>query len=101
MTELDISIIEDLEQCARINLGEIAQREENAIAEGKLVVKENIATEQRHKRHDEPRGRNTVDVDALPRIVTRPGQHGINNDGAVILDKLIQKAGALNISKGR
>jgi hypothetical protein len=74
MTELDISIFENLEQCAHISLGEIAQREEKAIAKGKLVVKENITAEQRQKRHDELRGRNTVDVDALPRIVTKPGQ---------------------------
>jgi hypothetical protein len=45
-----------------------------AIAKGKLVVKENITAEQGQKRHDELRGRNTADADALPRIVTKSGQ---------------------------
>jgi hypothetical protein len=71
MAEPDISIFENLEQSARINLGEIAQREEKAIAKGKLAVKENITAEQRGKiatmSHE---ATNTVDVDALSRIVT-------------------------------
>jgi hypothetical protein len=65
MTELDISIFENLEQCARVSLSEIAQREEKAIAKGKLAVKENITVEQRQKRHGELRGCNMVDVDAF------------------------------------
>ena len=58
-------------------------------------MKENITAEQGQKRHDELRGRNTVDVDALPRIVTKPGQTWYNKAGPVTLDELMQKAGAL------
>lgn len=40
--QIGISIFENLERCAEFTLGEIVQREDNAIAKGKTVFKEII-----------------------------------------------------------
>lgn len=45
MPQIDISIFENLKQCAQINLGDIAQREDMAIAKGKTVIREEVSEE--------------------------------------------------------
>jgi len=99
MSEIDISIFENLEQCARVSLAEIVQREQKATAQGKLVVKGDIAADNIPKRHDEPQCRNTIDVDALLRVIAKPGKSDKANAAGVSLDELIRKVEALYAQK--
>jgi len=81
LPELDVSIFENLEQCAHISLKEIAQREDKAIAKGKAVFKEDITEGWRQERLDELRGPNMVDMVALLNIVGKDGVSGTKNWG--------------------